>query len=569
MEKDPKEKNYSPETQDSQLNETSARRLARTGLSDAVLGGLAYLFDAHVHDKSDYAGSYLDYLTSSDKAKRFLPCFAAKIRWFLGKYFVKERHLQGSWPAYIHLLVSMKKTHASPLIVVTDYNLMTTASTAYSLMLFDDRHLPGELRFIGSMLASASSAIRGFRRDGAHNFWTTHNHKRPSYACSAPLNIPLSLVAFRRWLYKYARLFGLKNYPERLRLGKWVFTCFDKRINPSGGAAVFNIPNDADNTSMAAGFQLLYHQWLGQTRPDDDIKSLEILLLYRDRQRIQNEHHSIRKEETTGAFLTWLKDEHLPIFSHPDMGIIPLGINNVDPVINANALFALSLAGKDYSPGFKEAVSVIVQAVERETWQEASHYYPQKYVFPYVLSRAWCDGEVRIPELGGVVHGLMIRLLEDFNTPGNLLYTQIESDLLHERDEFVHSTALALATLLNLGRKIADDCGLTELYDQTIEKEVRILILCRKSAKPRQKRTQVLFTGISLNFWESGVLYSSSLHQLAHWRSHAQTTALVVEALAKYILAYDYSGNGSLSRRLFLGYKDHKWHLHLNGTAQM
>lgn len=67
-----------------------------------------------------------------------------------------------------------------------------------------------------------------------------------------------------------------------------------------------------------------------------------------------------------------------------------------------------------------------------------------------------------------------------------------------------------------------------------------------------------------MNFWDSGILYSSSLHQLAHWRSHAQTTALVLEAFAKYILAYDLFGNGFLSNRLNVKFEDQKWSLGLN-----
>ena len=239
MEKGRIEKNYlsSASAVDSILNEIRINRLAIPGLSDTILGGLAYLYDTHVFNAAEYSGSSHDYLVSTRQAIRFLPRFAAGLRWFLGKYIVRERHLQGSWPAYIHLLVNDKKTHASPLIVVTDFNLMSTASTAYPLLLFEDRHLTGELRFVGSMLNNVSSAVRGFKRDEAYNFWITHIQRQPGFPCSAPLNIPLSLIVFRRYLYKYARLFGLRNYDERRRLGKWVFACFDKRINPSGTAA--------------------------------------------------------------------------------------------------------------------------------------------------------------------------------------------------------------------------------------------------------------------------------------------------------------------------------------------
>ncbi len=545
------------------LNETRTKRLTMPGLADAVLGGLVYLYDSHVHNASNYSGSSLDYLISTREAKRFLPRFAAGFRRFLGKYMVRERHLQGTWPAHIHLLVNEKKTHASPLIVVADYNLMTTASTAFSLLLFEDRFLPRELRFVGSMLGNASGAIRGFRRDEAYNFWITHDNKHPSYSCSVPLNIPLSLVAFRRVLYKYARLFGLKNYSERLRLGRWVFACFDKQINPSGRAAVFNIPNDADNTSMAAGFQILYHQWLGKSCPSDDIRPLDLLALHRDLNRFITDQSSEFIAEETGTFLTWFRDEHLPIFTNPEKGIIPLGVNNVDLIINANALFALSLAKKTSYPGFAEAIRFIADLIIQKSWQHASHYYPENYVFPYALSRAWRDSGIRDPELDAVIPQLMVQTLDELGSPEGLLFKAT-----HRRtakpDGFVHQIALALITLLNLGRATAESQGLAEQYDGMVESAVQVILLDRKITKPRQKETHKLFTGLTMNFWDSGILYSSSLHQLAHWRSHAQTTALVLEAFAKYILAYDLFGNGFLSNRLNVKFEDQKWSLGLN-----
>lgn len=565
MEKERIEKNYlsSASAVDSILNEIRINRLAIPGLSDTILGGLAYLYDTHVFNAAEHSGSSHDYLVSTRQAIRFLPRFAAGLRWFLGKYIVRERHLQGSWPAYIHLLVNDKKTHAFPLIVVTDFNLMSTVSTAYPLLLFEDRHLTGELRFVGSMLNNVSSAIRGFKRDEAYNFWITHIQRQPGFPCSAPLNIPLSLIAFRRYLYKYARLFGLRNYDERRRLGKWVFACFDKRINPSGTAAIFNIPNDADNTSIAAGFQILYHQWLGRSCPGDDISPLELLPSYRDQNRGQNERNSAKKEGNTGAFLTWFRDEHLPTFSQPEKGIIPLGVNNIDPVINANVLFVLSLARKTRYPGFTEAIRFIADLIIQKSWQQASHYYPEKYVFPYALSRAWRDSGIRIPELDAVMQQLMVQILDEWGSPESLLFQAINKRSA-KPDGFVHKTSLALITLLNLGRAAAESQGLAEQYDGIVTTAVKVILQDRKMTKPRQKGTKMLFAGITMNFWDSGILYSSSLHQLAHWRSHAQTTALVIEALTKYILVYDLSGNGFLSNRLKVKFEDQKWSLGLN-----
>lgn len=55
------------------LNETRTKRLTMPGLADAVLGGLVYLYDSHVHNASNYSGSSLDYLISTREAKGFYP----------------------------------------------------------------------------------------------------------------------------------------------------------------------------------------------------------------------------------------------------------------------------------------------------------------------------------------------------------------------------------------------------------------------------------------------------------------------------------------------------------------
>ena len=51
--------------------------------------------------------------------------------------------------------------------------------------------------------------------------------------------------------------------------------------------------------------------------------------------------------------------------------------------------------------------------------------------------------------------------------------------------------------------------------------------------------------------WSSGLFFSASFQDLAQWRSRAYTAAIVIEALAKYLLGYDI-GEGDLrdGRRL-------------------
>lgn len=527
------------------------KRLAVPGLSEAILGGLFYLHDTHVHNASSQPSSYYDFLISAEGSRKALPRLVAGFRKFLGRYVIKERHLKGNWPAYIHFLADLKKLHAKPFLVATDYNLFTTASTAYALLLFDDRHLPEESRIIEPLLDNACKAIRNFKRDGAYNFWLTRPDQR-SYTCSAPQNIPVFLLDIRYYIYKYTGLLNLKNFHEVEMLRDWVLSCYDKRINASGSAAIFNVPDDADNTSMAVSFQILYEKWSGKTTGSSDIKSLEFLSGFRDRERIKNDRYSKWFGKDTGAYLTWLKDENLPSFSGPDQGIIPLAVNNVDIVINSNVLFALSLANMKSEPGYRDAVKLIAKTIGEYTWPDASLYYPQKYIFPYAISRAWRDANTREPLLDIAMTQLMVQILDEMADEG------IKEDT---QNNFQQTTALGLITLLNLGRDMAENCGLSEKYDHVVKMAVNQLIINRKTDPLRQKKVTKLFPGSRVNYWESGVLYSSSVQELSHWRSHAQATSTVLEALAKYVLAYDLSGDEFLSRRIDLKCDDQNWFL--------
>ena len=118
-------------------------------------------------------------------------------------------------------------------MVVTDYNLFTTASTAYSLLLFDDRHLQEKSRFIGNMLDQADQAMLRFKKDEEYNFWLTRNYPGKNLTCPAPLNIPLFLIDFRVYLYKYTRLFGLKKFEGNEILFNWFRECYSEDKNPT------------------------------------------------------------------------------------------------------------------------------------------------------------------------------------------------------------------------------------------------------------------------------------------------------------------------------------------------
>jgi hypothetical protein len=224
-------------------------------------------------------------------------------------------------------------------------------------------------------------------------------------------------------------------------------------------------------------------------------------------------------------------------------------------------LFALTLAGMQEVRGYREAIILIAKTIEEYTWPASSVYYPQKFVFPYAISRAWRDADARDPLLDVAMNQLIVQILDEMDDAMLLLKKPsgtIDADNLHN---FQQSTALGLITLLNLGRDMAENCGMSDKYDRVVKIAVNYLVTNHNDDPARQKEITKLFPGGRVNFWESGVLYSSSVQELAHWRSHAQATSTVLEALTKYVLAYDLGRDEFLSRRLGLGCHDRKWSL--------
>jgi len=90
-------------------------------------------------------------------------------------------------------------------------------------------------------------------------------------------------------------------------------------------------------------FELLYRAH-GKLEGSDEAlineQALALLPNFRDLGRSGEDGHDAWKGKDSGAFLTWLKEENDPTFSRPGKGVTPRAVNNVDCVVNANALLA-------------------------------------------------------------------------------------------------------------------------------------------------------------------------------------------------------------------------------------
>lgn len=139
----------------------------------------------------------------------------------------------------------------------------------------------------------------------------------------------------------------------------------------------------------------------------------------------------------SGAFLTWFMEDEVPGG--------PYG-NDVDLVVNANALFALARYGQTETPGFADTITLIDDAVRqglhRTHWDDISLYYPDSYVFHYCLARAYAEGPV--PELGDAVHRLASEIVDEAHrcADGTVYWNKGHPDL---------NTAFALLALIDSG----------------------------------------------------------------------------------------------------------------------
>jgi len=127
-----------------------------------------------------------------------------------------------------------------------------------------------------------------------------------------------------------------------------------------------------------------------------------------------------------GIFNTWILDVDPP-FEKRD--------NNVDWVVNANALFFYSLLDQRLA----EVEQYLLRVVETDTFKRPSYYYYSPLCFIYCLTRAYADGHNL--ELGYAIPKIRSYLLNIIRG-GKLLDNPLEN-------------ALAIVGLLNCGEDVA------------------------------------------------------------------------------------------------------------------
>lgn len=536
-------------------------RLALPGVPDALLGALAYLENTQIRNRPGKGHCAVDSSDEGDGCRNevMLNLPFAELQVFPSPPVIKARNRTGEWASYVHFLPKKTGLMGRTLVSIQDSNLFMTAFIGYPLFLFDESFLAPEHRAIEPMLDLALKNVLSFKRGDAYNFWAVLPGVDGAAPRTGPFNIPVSMVKMMGKMFlnpKFAKFFAMLTKGQKAPPPHWVAACLDRGQNPTGADALFNVPNDTDDTSVAVGFQNMYSKRFPEKKFQPDYKALELIASFRDSGRERDDGRDVWRGKETGAFMTWLKDEKQPTFSTPETGVIPLGVNNVDAVVNANAAFAMALTKHRRTRGYRGALKLLAKAIEAKAWPEAGLYYPQNMIFPYAVTRAWRDAGAREPLLDAAMTTLLRQILDEQDAWSRMQPLHPGAFPGGEDRSCELSTALGLTSLLNIGRSTAEQAGLDKRYDAAVLKAVAYLLRQRRQAPEVYPTTTARLPGVIPNYWESGLFFAASFWDLAHWRSQAFTVAMVAEALAKYVLAYDQLQSGFATRRLYLSDAD-------------
>lgn len=520
-------------------------------LLETVQGIIFYLYDRQIIDRKGKRNCFYDATRKGDGALdrdefnfAFLPPLYIKVR-----PDISIKNFEGEWSTGVHFLYRRLGFKGKSVFAVYDSNLFTSIFITYPFFLFREN---SPRKPLTEMLKKNWFIYKNFKRGKAYNFWPRLD-RNPLFVAPANISIDRSVPL----AYSYANPHH-KFIWKRITRGldfpgpEWIYEILDTVKNPYGIDMFFNIPDDADDTGGEIAVQKIKTQLRGCYPQDDffrnpdnffvDTTALEQFQYYRDinRQGKKDDPRNYWKEKNSGAFFTWLKHDTLPLFSQPEKGEIPLGYNNVDAVVNANILLALGLMNRKDYPGYHDAARLLLISIEKHSWPDCALYYPNTLIFPYSVSRAYRDGN------NGVLRDGMKKLLKDVLKLQHNYYKNKRKNRGAfpggiDNNDYL-STALGLSTLLNIGIDIAKEEGLEKEYSQTVDNAVQYLIKNRKKAHIKNKDAFSEFTSVpEYSYrWSQGIFFSSSYKDLAVWRSEAYTNAMVLEALAKYILGYDY-----------------------------
>ncbi len=220
--------------------------------------------------------------------------------------------------------------------------------------------------------------------------------------------------------------------------------------------------------------------------PDTDVTAAVFSALIESGVNISDESLDYMLDFRTpdGVFYTWINSEEWLDPSNPYYEYYK--INDIDANVNLDVLYAYSLRNRTLS-GVTEYLNNIT---ENESFLNGTLYYPSPYVFSYLVTKAYSDGNVTElqPALDNIEHYILTTQQPDGGW-GNDLYT-----------------ALATVSLINMGYE-----------GEPLENAIMHIL-------KNQKRN---------GSWEKYAFYIRC-YPIIYYGSHEITTSFSLEALIKY-----------------------------------
>ncbi len=308
------------------------------------------------------------------------------------------------------------------------------------------------------------------------------------------------------------------------------YTLKSKYINNAA-----NVVEDADDTALGYTAMAL-HQKTNHTSIDSfKLNSMFVTSIfdkYRDLNR-KNRHwynYMFGNDHNTGAYLTWLDDEYefkhwnivkvighnatfyLPFsecFPHPYKPYLPYGSNDLDGVVNANVLNALSYFDLSNAEGFASTVKYIERKCKQKKFTRVAIYYPNIYQFPYSVANAFSNG---IPQLKTSTDYILQFILDNQNKDGSWSSRWV----VNKRDK-LQSTVYAVNALIKIGNFEENKSK------ESIEKAIHYIL------------ENTINDGNGVH-WKGGVFFSGGtvIRNYLFWKSDAYTTSIVIDSFVNY-----------------------------------
>lgn len=265
----------------------------------------------------------------------------------------------------------------------------------------------------------------------------------------------------------------------------------------------------------------------------------------------------------SGAAMTWFFDEKEPIYATPEKGVALPGQNSVDCNVVSNVLYTLALTKKQNDPALREVYQNSCRAISNvildesgnlrmtksprkvdqyqvmPAWRICGLFYPAHMTFPYLISRAVQEANA-CQDLPAADQQKFDHAMKELAR--NVIAEQDQVTPLKKSGQWIEDidstialpTTLGGLTLLNFRNAYVDKWKINERDWKTrIDTAVGwVLSLSKRSRSSK--------TGLALSSIPEGTFFGGgTVDEVAHWRSEPFATAMSLELMSKYVLAYE------------------------------